>query len=136
MKKKFTLWRYFILANLILTSCNFPSGKTKPNEAPTQTPLPTSTPIVITPTPTPTPVGQYIVRPGDTLSGIAEEFGVPLDYLVQVNGIKNQDLIFPGDMLTIPKWPPDPPIPDKIEGKEIIVELLTKEPVLRRMGKS
>jgi len=44
----------------------------------------------------------YVVRPGDTLSGIAARFGVSPAALAQANGIKNLNLIFVGESLTIP----------------------------------
>jgi spore coat assembly protein SafA len=51
----------------------------------------------------PPPPGTYVVQPGDTLSGIAEMFGVSLAALEAANPqIKNPDLIFPGQVVTIP----------------------------------
>jgi spore coat assembly protein SafA len=45
----------------------------------------------------------YIVQPGDTLSGIAEKFGVSLSDLERANPqIPNPDLIFPGEVIHIP----------------------------------
>lgn len=38
----------------------------------------------------------YTVKKGDTLSGIAAELGVTVDYLVKKNSIKNRNLIYPG----------------------------------------
>ncbi|MCR4441282.1 MAG: peptidoglycan-binding protein [Peptococcaceae bacterium] len=46
---------------------------------------------------------QYIVQPGDTLYIIAQKFGVSVEALVQANNITNPDLIFTGQVLTIPK---------------------------------
>ncbi len=46
--------------------------------------------------------GVYIVREGDTLSGIAEKFGVSLEDLMRINAISNPDLIYPGQQLIIP----------------------------------
>lgn len=53
----------------------------------------------------------YTVRPGDTLSGIAGRFyGKPADWpwLYHVNHTKiiNPDLIYPGELLRVPKDPP------------------------------
>jgi N-acetylmuramidase/LysM domain len=42
------------------------------------------------------------VRPGDTLSGIAERHGTTVAALVQANGIADPNLIFPGDALRLP----------------------------------
>ena len=44
----------------------------------------------------------YIVRKGDTLSGIAYSHGVKLSQLIYANGIKNPDFIYYGQKLWIP----------------------------------
>jgi LysM repeat protein len=44
----------------------------------------------------------YLVQSGDTLSAIAERFGVPLPDLMAVNGLTNQDFIQVGQELIIP----------------------------------
>ena len=46
---------------------------------------------------------SYAVRRGDTLSGIAQRYGTTVDRLVKDNGIKNPNLIFPGQRLIIKK---------------------------------
>lgn len=43
----------------------------------------------------------YTVRPGDTLSGIAAKYGTTWQHLQQINGIKNANLIFAGQVLRI-----------------------------------
>ena len=55
----------------------------------------------------------YVVRPGDTLSGIARWFGVSVSALQQANGISNPSRIYAGQRLCIPSgyFPPDPPRP-------------------------
>jgi N-acetylmuramoyl-L-alanine amidase len=56
---------------------------------------------------------SYTVQPGDTLSAIAEQYGVTVAGLVQINGISNPDLIFIGQQLAISSSAPPPaPIPD------------------------
>ncbi|BBK09227.1 conserved uncharacterised protein [Klebsiella phage 05F01] len=50
-------------------------------------------------------VKEYIVKPGDTLSGIAKElYGDSSTYLdiAEVNKIENTNLIFPGQVLKLP----------------------------------
>lgn len=54
-----------------------------------------------TPTPTPTPV-VYVVQPGDTLLGIALEFGIDADTLAARNGIEKPELLQTGQELIIP----------------------------------
>jgi spore coat assembly protein SafA len=51
----------------------------------------------------------YVVHQGDTLSGIAESFGVSLPALEAANPrITNPNLIFPGQVILIPVTPPAP----------------------------
>lgn len=62
-----------------------------------------------TPAPTPTPepapapsVTKYTVKSGDNLTRIAERFGTSVSAIVNANGISNPNLIYPGQVLTIP----------------------------------
>ncbi len=41
----------------------------------------------------------YVVKSGDTLSVIAKKLGKTIDYLVKKNGIKNRNLIYPGQKI-------------------------------------
>jgi LysM repeat protein len=68
---------------------------------PTSTPRSTSTPWS-SPTPTLGPT-IYVVRPGDTLSGIAKQHGVPIETLIKANDIANPNLIIVGQKLLIPQ---------------------------------
>lgn len=43
----------------------------------------------------------YIVRYGDTLSGIAARFGTTVSQLAAVNGIADPNLIYAGEVLTV-----------------------------------
>ena len=80
-------------------------GGSKPTPTPTIA-LPTQAPtLVATPAATPTPAAttqEYTVEAGDTLTAIADKFGVTTDAIVAANNIANPDLIQPGDKLTIP----------------------------------
>jgi len=60
------------------------------------TPAPTNTPA-----PTPTPI-VHIIQPGDTLLGIALQYGVTLDELFQVNGVLKPELLQIGQAVVIP----------------------------------
>jgi len=54
----------------------------------------------------PTPAEtRYIVRAGDTVSGIAGQFGVDVDELMQVNGITDPTTLQVGQTLVIPGVP-------------------------------
>ena len=44
----------------------------------------------------------YTVKQGDTLWGIARRFGVNLETLIEVNNIRNPDILEPGMHLIIP----------------------------------
>lgn len=68
----------------------------------------------VKPDPKPSTGGKYTVRSGDTLSSIADKFGVTVDELVEVNKIKNPDVISVGQVLVLdaddkPVTPPKPP---------------------------
>lgn len=43
----------------------------------------------------------YTVQRGDTLSGIARRYGVTVQYLVNLNGIRNMNLIYPGQLIKV-----------------------------------
>lgn len=75
-------------------------------------PSPTAEPSP-TPTPAPTPF-IYTVKSGDTLSGIAAQFGVSLDALIAANAetLPDPDKLDVGDQLIIPT-----PAPDVVPGE-------------------
>jgi spore coat assembly protein SafA len=51
----------------------------------------------------PASVVTYVVQSGDTMSGIAQKFGVSLGALEAANPqVHDPNLIFPGQLLTIP----------------------------------
>lgn len=58
---------------------------------------------------------EYTVQPGDTLSWIAQEYGVSMYDLMEVNSIYDPDLIYVGQVLSIPGvggGKPHPPLVD------------------------
>lgn len=70
------------------------------------------------PTAAPKAAGNYTVKAGDTLSGIAAKFGTTYQELAKINGIANPNKIYPGQVLKLtgsaavatPKTPaPKPP---------------------------
>ncbi|MBC8253178.1 MAG: LysM peptidoglycan-binding domain-containing protein [Ardenticatenia bacterium] len=71
---------------------------------PTDTPWPTDTPAPThTVRPRPDPVQTiHVVQPGETLSEIAEQYGVSVDALTAANGIADPHLIKIGQELIIP----------------------------------
>lgn len=101
-----------------------------PTATVTNTPVPPTATATITqtlePSLTPTPEGPitYIVEPGDTLSSIAEQFGIDVAQLMAANNITNADELFVNDELIIPsadfELPTKTPIPDNLfPGQEI-----------------
>lgn len=83
--------------------------------SPTTTPTPRTTAVLspsgfltpipptatVTPTPSPTPVVHVVVQ-GDTLFGIALEYGVSMNVLVQTNGLDVNQYLSIGQTLVIP----------------------------------
>ena len=63
------------------------------------TPIPPT--ATLTPTPSPTPV-VHVVAQGNTLLGIALEYGVSVDALVQANGLDVNEYLSIGQILVIP----------------------------------
>lgn len=74
------------------------------SDEPVVTPQPTVATSSTTSTSVPPagPGGSYVVEPGDTLSVIAERFGVTVEALSQANDISDVNTIRPGQELTIP----------------------------------
>ncbi len=78
------------------TAAATPAATDAPTEEPTATP---------TASPTPAPSGgptTHTVRPGETASEIAKQYGVKLADMLRANGITNANLIRSGTELTIP----------------------------------
>jgi LysM repeat protein len=71
-----------------------------------------SAPAKPTPAPAPAkpaaPSGTYTVKKGDTLSGIAAKYGTTYQQLAAINGIKNPNLIYPGQVIKLTGSAPKP----------------------------
>jgi N-acetylmuramoyl-L-alanine amidase len=93
-----------IAATLLVASCQENTGE------PTLEPAPTLPVVTATagPPPVPTPGKQqrYIVREGDTLSGIAARFGVSEDAILKQNPLSDRDRLLVGQELVIPPAAP------------------------------
>ncbi len=91
-------------AILLLASCQDNTRE------PTLEPAPTLPVVTATagPPPAPTPGEQqrYVVREGDTLSGIAARFGVSEDAILKENPLSDRDRLFVGQELVIPPAEP------------------------------
>ena len=82
-----------------------PVGTFSPPSSPT--PVPTATPAPFTPPPTATMTATpeptiYLVAPGDTLAGIAEQYGVTVAALQEENNILDPRTLRQGQQLVIP----------------------------------
>lgn len=47
-------------------------------------------------------ISEYMVKPGDTLSELADDFGLSLKELIELNSITNPSLIYAGQTLVVP----------------------------------
>ncbi len=74
-------------------------GTTQPPVQPTAVP-PTQAPA---PTAVPSVPYSHVVQPGENLFRIALQYGITWDVLARANGIYNANLIFPGQVLVIPR---------------------------------
>jgi LysM repeat protein len=71
----------------------------------------------VEPTPVPAPTQTiYLVQPGDTLSKIANQFGISLAELIAANRetLPNPDVLAIGDQLIIPT-----PVPEQLPGASV-----------------
>jgi LysM repeat protein len=69
----------------------------------TSVPGATAAPVTaVPPTPVPGQPTTYLVRPGDNLFRISLRFNVTMASLIRLNGIVNPNLIYIGQVLTIP----------------------------------
>jgi len=94
-KKPYVMWQY--TDKLVINGKKF-DGDYYYGDKP-------STPIT-KPTPTPAPKPEpkktiYVVKKGDTLSGIAKKYGTTWQKLKKVNNIKNANLIYVGQKIVI-----------------------------------
>ncbi len=108
------LRRWAALLPLMLAACALPPPPTPAapratapaileiTPAPTQDVDATATAYARALVPTPTPAGLYIVQPGDTLSGLAAEFGTTVDEIIAANGLTDPDALQVGQSLIIP----------------------------------
>jgi LysM repeat protein len=115
-----------ILAAVVLTALLVWGGSAEPappTTTPPHTPMPTTAIASSTPTvpptepPTPAPL-VYVVKEGDTLSSIAQAYGVTVQEIVEANGLANpdvlnvgQELVIPGHFITPTAPPPTEPAP-------------------------
>jgi LysM repeat protein/RNA polymerase subunit RPABC4/transcription elongation factor Spt4 len=88
-------------ATIVLTAT-----ATRTRVPPTRTRTPTVTPVP--PTPTAPKQVTYVIKEGDSLSVIAEQFGISIEALMIANNLTDRDIIHPDDVLVIPTGTPTP----------------------------
>jgi LysM repeat protein len=78
--------------------------------------------VVAPPTPAgaPQPLGGYTVRPGDTLAGIAETAGVPMQQLAYMNGLDPAHYLLSGTVLKLPTGAPAPSSSSPVPAQRIV----------------
>jgi N-acetylmuramoyl-L-alanine amidase len=93
-----------VAAILLLAACG------ESTEEPALAPAPTLAVVTATPGPPPVPTPgkqqRYVVREGDTLSGIAARFGVSEESILDENPLSDRDRLFVGQELVIPPAQP------------------------------
>ena len=65
--------------------------------------------------------GAYIVRPGDTLTGIAARYGLSLSRLAAINGLRVNAWVYVGQRLVVPGAAPSAPAATAAPGSAYIV---------------
>ncbi|MBM4762877.1 L,D-transpeptidase family protein [Bacillus sp. B15-48] len=58
---------------------------------------------------------NHTVKPGETLGQIARDYRTPISVIIRANPGINPDVIYPGQTIIIPGFPPTHTIPYKIE---------------------
>ena len=115
------LWLMWVCVVVGLTACGVDAATVTPREtvpavlyitpAPTLDVNATVTAYALAIVPTPTPSGLYIVKNGDTLSGIAADFGTTVEEIMELNGIASPELLQIGQPLIIPSLVNRTPVP-------------------------
>ncbi|MGD9712890.1 MAG: LysM peptidoglycan-binding domain-containing protein [Thermomicrobiales bacterium] len=94
-----------ILLMSVLTACSVRGEDDEGSGPSTSTTNEVLEIVTLTPAPSATvrtELIEYVVGDGDTLSGIADEFGVSQGAIIEANGLPNPDAIFVGQTLMIP----------------------------------
>jgi LysM repeat protein len=132
-------WLFLVSFCFVLAACDIPDPP--PTNNPTLpavlyiTPAPTldieatATAYTLQIRPTPTPAGLYIVRDGDTLSGLAERYHTTVQEILVANGLTEPDVLQVGQELIIPSlihppWAKTPTLTTGITATETLSETL------------
>jgi LysM repeat protein len=83
------------------------AGGSAPGQAPPPTAVPVFPTAFVAFVQPPRPDGSivHVVQPGDTMTGISSGYGVPIDTIMQLNGLRSNRFIFVGQELLIKPAP-------------------------------
>ncbi len=94
-----------VLALTVLVACSLGGGDEENDAESAATADEVMQIVTLTPVPSATvrtELVEYQVGDGDTLSGIADDFGVSQQSIIDANGLPNPDAIFVGQTIVIP----------------------------------
>jgi soluble lytic murein transglycosylase-like protein len=112
------------------------AGAPAPSGAPASAPA-TSTAAPATPSAgAPPAAGGYVVRSGDTLSGLAANSGVSVSQIAAANGLDPSRLLLTGTVLKLPSGSPTPPRASQPAPVQRVVPAAAPEPTPARVGAS
>jgi LysM repeat protein len=95
--------------NASSAGAGLPGFPSVPQAAPTSAPAAAAPAVAAAPAPTGgTAYKTYTIRPGDSLAGVAQQFGVSWQTLALLNGITDPNTIYTGTVLKIPATATDP----------------------------
>jgi soluble lytic murein transglycosylase-like protein len=82
----------------------------------------------------PAVLGSYVVRAGDTLSGLAANAGVPLESMAAANGLDPAQPLLIGTVLKLPSGSPPPPRASEPLPSQRVVPAAGPQPTPARVG--
>jgi soluble lytic murein transglycosylase-like protein len=82
----------------------------------------------------PAVLGSYVVRPGDTLSGLAANAGVATEQMAAANGLDSSAPLLTGTVLKLPSGAPAPPRASEPLPTQRVVPAAGPEPTPTRVG--
>lgn len=102
--------------------------------------LPAATPTAVAPVQAaagaPKPMGSYVVRRGDTLSGLAASSGVPVAQMAAMNGLSPDSRIVEGTVFKLPSGAPAPPRAAQPAPAATVVPKAAPQPTATRVDAS
>lgn len=92
----------------IISPENIGPADATPDVSPTEVSTPAGTSVAAAPPQAPASgTRQHVVQAGDTLSGIAQQYGTTLRTLLEINTLDNPDVLNVGQVIVLPDLPTD-----------------------------